>query len=286
MKKSRRKVFLALVLIALQVWCTVPVQAELLSTGNEIRVGLTSLYSGKEKLTIYNTKLGYGYCVKNMYLQETVLESSSGFTFTSLNGYFLAEKETYGSYEAVSRAVKNYQMQGLQAYPGSSYQCSWRVYFGNSVKYSEAESMLAMLKDVTGKNNFEILPGNNYRIQVAGSFGTLLIDMDEHYAYPQFRPVTVYENDVYCVNMGSRLYRGRMEIGRYNPSGLTAVNVIGLEEYLYGVVPAEMPSTWHMEALKAQAVCARSYALVKAGYGGASNAKKGYKIVDSVFAGV
>jgi stage II sporulation protein D len=39
------------------------------------------------------------------------------------------------------------------------------------------------------------------------------------------------------------------------------VNHVGLEPYLFGVVPAEMPSSWPAEALKAQAVVARSYAL-------------------------
>jgi len=39
--------------------------------------------------------------------------------------------------------------------------------------------------------------------------------------------------------------------------------VVALEEYLWGVIPTEMPSTWHPEALKAQAVAARSYALTK-----------------------
>src|ERR687886_1040001 len=40
-----------------------------------------------------------------------------------------------------------------------------------------------------------------------------------------------------------------------------AVDVVGLEPYLQGVVPAEMPHTWAPEALKAQAVAARSYAV-------------------------
>ena len=39
-----------------------------------------------------------------------------------------------------------------------------------------------------------------------------------------------------------------------------AINYVPLEEYLYGVVPRESPSSWHPEALKAQAVAARSYA--------------------------
>jgi stage II sporulation protein D len=57
-----------------------------------------------------------------------------------------------------------------------------------------------------------------------------------------------------------RRYRGSIQIDVAN-GRLRAVNVVGLEHYLYGVVPAEMPYTWHPEALKAQAVVARSYAL-------------------------
>ena len=43
---------------------------------------------------------------------------------------------------------------------------------------------------------------------------------------------------------------------------LQAVNSLNLEKYLYGVVPGEMPPSWHPEALKTQAVAARTYALV------------------------
>lgn len=57
-----------------------------------------------------------------------------------------------------------------------------------------------------------------------------------------------------------RWYRGRVLL---TPSGqgLTAVNHVDLEEYLYSVVASEMPTSWHPEALKAQAVAARSFAL-------------------------
>lgn len=55
------------------------------------------------------------------------------------------------------------------------------------------------------------------------------------------------------------MYRGSFEITRH-PEGLRVINVIKMEEYLYGVVPSEMPASYPLEALKAQAVCARSYA--------------------------
>mgnify|MGYP001224371112 FL=1 len=57
-----------------------------------------------------------------------------------------------------------------------------------------------------------------------------------------------------------RTYRGEFEIGAHNGQ-LAVVNIVGLEEYLYAVVGAEMPASFHEEALKAQAVAARTYAL-------------------------
>ena len=58
----------------------------------------------------------------------------------------------------------------------------------------------------------------------------------------------------------TRPYRGRIEVDVVDGK-LRAVNVVGLEQYLDGVVPSAMPSNWAPEALKAQAVAARSYAL-------------------------
>lgn len=57
-----------------------------------------------------------------------------------------------------------------------------------------------------------------------------------------------------------RPYRGQLLVSVVN-GALRVVNNVGLEGYLYGVVPSEMPHTWLPEALKAQAVAARSYAL-------------------------
>ena len=55
-------------------------------------------------------------------------------------------------------------------------------------------------------------------------------------------------------------YRGSIQID-VSAGKLRAINMVGLEQYLYGVVPSEMPYTWAPEALKAQAIAARSYAL-------------------------
>jgi len=59
-----------------------------------------------------------------------------------------------------------------------------------------------------------------------------------------------------------RSYRGVMELTQHN-GGLAVINVLPFEEYLYSVVGAEMGAGWPAEALKAQAVAARSYALAQ-----------------------
>jgi stage II sporulation protein D len=63
----------------------------------------------------------------------------------------------------------------------------------------------------------------------------------------------------------ARSYRGEFEVTVLNQR-LAVVNELPFEQYLYSVVGAEMPASWPMEALKAQAVAARSYALYQ-GFG-------------------
>lgn len=62
-------------------------------------------------------------------------------------------------------------------------------------------------------------------------------------------------------NQGIPSYRGTVEMINAE-EGIVVINQVLLEEYLYSVVPSEMPSTYPEEALKAQAICARTY-----GYG-------------------
>jgi peptidoglycan hydrolase-like amidase len=62
------------------------------------------------------------------------------------------------------------------------------------------------------------------------------------------------------VAAGRVWYRGKLQLMRRGDR-LLAVNYVDLEQYLYSVVGSEMPSSWSPEALKAQAIAARSYAI-------------------------
>jgi stage II sporulation protein D len=75
-----------------------------------------------------------------------------------------------------------------------------------------------------------------------------------------FPVVVVWPGRVPTLLLDGQAYRGRLEVHRLN-GGLTAVNVVDLEDYLQGVVKDEIPPGWPAEAAKAMAVAARTYAV-------------------------
>ena len=79
-----------------------------------------------------------------------------------------------------------------------------------------------------------------------------------------------------------RAYRERIEILPRREVGFNVINRVSLEAYTAGVLPSEMISSWPLEALKAQAIAARSYVLTKLnGY-----SREGFDVADGVQAQV
>jgi SpoIID/LytB domain len=94
-------------------------------------------------------------------------------------------------------------------------------------------------------------------------------------------------SNLLCVN--GKLYRGAVLVKPSMVGGsarLSAVNVLDLEDYLMSVLPSEMPSSWPLEAQKAQAIAARSYAMANLG----KNGSRGFDVVptiaDQVYTGI
>ena len=103
-------------------------------------------------------------------------------------------------------------------------------------------------------------PGKTYR---ATRRGISLVDL----AGPAGRrigtftaPLQVAGADGTLLLRGLGRYRGVLEL-RPAAFGLNAINAVALDDYVRGVVSAESPASWPLEALKAQAVAARTYAI-------------------------
>jgi stage II sporulation protein D len=84
------------------------------------------------------------------------------------------------------------------------------------------------------------------------------------------RQITILPDEPFVFQLNGRLYRGNLQL-LLNESGsaFQAINIVPLEAYLAGVVGSEMPYYWEPEALKAQAIIARTYCLyMKQKFGG------------------
>jgi stage II sporulation protein D len=86
--------------------------------------------------------------------------------------------------------------------------------------------------------------------------------------------------------LNNKAYRGGLWLHTFTTAAFSAINVLNLEDYLLSVVPSEMPSSWPLEALKAQAIAARSYALANLGKHGSQGFDVKADTEDQMYTGV
>ncbi|MEA2662509.1 MAG: stage sporulation protein, partial [Chloroflexota bacterium] len=107
-------------------------------------------------------------------------------------------------------------------------------------------------------------PGQSVRISASGSS---LVAVDEWSGRVVFagdtaalRVVPIQWWDPIGIAEKGLWYRGSLAVALRGPSQLRVVNDVSSDDYMMGALPGEMPSQWQMEALRAQAITARTYA--------------------------
>ena len=183
-----------------------------------------------------------GYYQKEEVRSSNIDEIPIGYAFTDylikdgrICAFLILPKERM---EYIRVAVQQSDYQGL--------------YHKEIVLQSSEELTLSYLE--TGEGKEESLPAGK----------KLVLSQDAGYLKEGTLKVVNSTNsgkiDLLSVHrsQGVPSYRGNFEIHK-TEEGLLLINELLLEEYLYAVVPSEMPSTYPAESLKAQAVCARTY---------------------------
>jgi SpoIID/LytB domain protein len=162
-------------------------------------------------------------------------------------------------YGAYGYAQKGYTYDQILAhyYPGTELGAApvdkVRVLLGAAKTMTISSSVGAKVRDATGATT--ALPAGTWKL---GPAMKMKLPTDAQ-ARTQSGPL-VFLPTTQPLQVNGRAYRGTFVVSS-DGKKVTVVNNVGLEQYLYGVVPSEMPYRWHPEALKAQAVVARSYAL-------------------------
>ncbi len=215
-----------------------------------IRVGLVTGFSGISSVGIGGQSVMVGSSSGSSFSEIEYFDFSGGATVEKSNGYYVAVGGSFGSYaeaKAYGDAQTGYNI--IPAYVGSGM---WRAYLG---AYDTNEN--AVLASGKFPGGGTVCAPKAVTVYIKGGNDRMIYDGDSNFA--------IAGDSV--TNLGGGSYRGYIEL--YPAEGsFTAVNVVPLESYLCGVVPAEMPSGWGSEALKAQAVAARTYTVNKVNSGG------------------
>lgn len=173
-------------------------------------------------------------------------------TFKKSN-YHIKVSDNLLTEKAMSEKLDAYKVIDNSAFP--VYSGGWYIAYGSYTNESEGISALSSVKKRFSYDKASLYSSNKL-IDIVGT--KKLVSYNT--ADGDFFVKQDTEKSVLSVN-GKR-YRNGISVIFSPNSNFTVVNIVPIDDYLYGVLPKEMNGKWHIEALKAQAVAARNFALV------------------------
>ena len=166
--------------------------------------------------------------------------------------YHLALPDIYSTYDQAAAAAAQWP-GGFVAWIDGSYQVRVGAYTDNASALT-AQTMLGLTNaTITGTSSAGVSvvkTGTNQILFQFDSTSGLCLGIKPGLD-DSVKTETIFRGNTYY---------GGFQYQRVNGGNLTVSNVISLEDYVQGVIVEEMSSSWPLEALKAQAVCARTYA--------------------------
>ena len=223
-----------------------------------IEVGLESVCKNATSASIGSSQLAVGTLKNDKFREDGTISSSGGFTAKMVRGEVIRITDSMSQKEAEDLAY-SLRRTGFDASCGYLGNDDWTVYVQNSSR-SEVES--------ASKKSAERISSFNGICLSGGGENLLMVSNDVDYGFSG-------TDDTFTIN--GKQYRGCLRFA-VNGTVMTAVNVVDLEEYLYGVIPAEMPASYGEEALKAQTLAARTYAMTKLN----AHKSSGYELCDTI----
>lgn len=217
----------------------------------DIRIGLEQHYIGVGSIPISDTQISVQIGDGTKYSAS----SSSGFTVQAVDGTYYDAEQSFDSYSNAASYASSYGQGSVVALNNNG----WRVYFTQNTT-TTASSETEDSEEVTEETTTALDSNINTSGLTAITLGANAVKFSGSTSFIVNGSSAVrvsVSGDI--VTLGSYKYRGVIEVYR-NGSTVNAVNILPVEKYLLGVVTSEMPSSWPIEAIKAQTVAARTYA--------------------------
>ena len=184
-----------------------------------------------------------------------------------VKGPYRLEAGRYDSLEAAEKQAKSFADADVPAYAvavmdGSDLE--YAVWFGDETSEEDLSSLKKTLSSKYPRDSFRKANSDTYVVMKEDAYGSAEETIAKYVFSPDAKLVMEAngeEDALIGVNeRAGRTYRGKMEVSSYN-GYLTLVNELPMEQYLYSVVGSEMAPGWPEEALKTQAVLARTRAV-------------------------
>lgn len=177
----------------------------------------------------------------------------------SMGPYHIKLQGTYGTYNDTLPDISTYKQKGIVSYPVFT-DTGWNIWTGFYATKASAQSGISSVKEKLGDADYSVIERVDTRI-----YGMDAATGDPLFMYAAeknlLRGKAAKDGDPLKIGTAKfNSFRGEVEFLRKADSDMTIINVLTMEQYLYGVVPNEIESYSNIEALKAQAVAARTYA--------------------------
>jgi stage II sporulation protein D len=190
--------------------------------------------------------------------------------------YHIQIGSSYPDKDSADKKVQELQTKSLNSFP---VYCngSWYVWYGLFLDANSAQQAIdSTLNTVIGNGIYNVMQPSGQRVQVIDGDNVVMMFEDKD-SYLGVRSKHT-DDQPELININGKNFRGEVEIRRYIGSDMTIINILPLEEYLYGVVPREIGGNSPIEAVKAQAVAARNYSIQSIG----KNSKWGFDMTNTV----
>jgi stage II sporulation protein D len=162
----------------------------------------------------------------------------------------------YQDFASANTKAQEIKGKGVLAYP--VYCGVWQVWTGFYTSQNDAQfDITGNITNKLGQGTYDVVNSSENRIVIMSNREDVVMLYASDTGTLQILPDS--SNEPLATIVDGVKYRGTIEIRRLKESDMTVINVLPLEEYLYGVIPCEIYSNSHPEALKAQAVASRTY---------------------------
>ena len=209
-------------------------------------------------IPLYSTNEMYITVVKdkNMYIGDgkVYYDSLPSSYNTVIGAYHLQLDTVASSLDEALALISTLSNAGLSAFVAYTAE-GYRVRVGNYTSSVEAAAIAPQVSASVGLTASAVGESRSCYTVTVTETNTILFEFDMG---GQALGIEPNSDETWFKN---QTYYGGFEYRRASGDDITVVNVVSMDDYIKGVIPYEMSPSWPIEALKAQALCAKSYAV-------------------------